>query len=130
MSREEYSTQLVNPAVLTRAQLVDYAISHRSGSRREGYNVKIEKMKEYSSHTTSSQSTAPKKEPYGTLPVQQSTTPAYAAHQPPTSQVVVRNVTQKTDPHLGSNEFYSSMTPGVQILRRYNNLYIPQLPPY
>ena len=127
-----YTTQLVNPAVLTRAQLVDYAISHRSGSRMEGYQVKVEKMREYTSHTSKAvvQPTAKKTEKYGTLPAQQSTTPAYAAHQPPTSQVVVRNVTQKTDPHLGSNEFYSSMVPGVQILRKYNNIFLTRIPPY
>lgn len=116
-----YTSQLVNPAVLTRAQLVDYAISHRSGSRRESYQVKIEKMREYTSHTTS------KKERYGTLPAQQSTTPAYAAHQPPTSQVVIQNITQKTDPHLGSSEFYATLHPGVQIIHRLDTIFIPQL---
>lgn len=69
-------------------------------------------------------------ERYGSLPVNVSTTPAYAAHQPPTSQVVVKGITRKTDPHLGSMEFYTSGMPGTVILRRYNNIFIPQLSPY
>jgi hypothetical protein len=68
-------------------------------------------------------------ERFNTLPMNLSSTPAYASSQPPTSQVVVRSVSQKTDPHLGSNEYYSSGIPGVMILRRYNNIFIPQISP-
>ena len=68
-----------------------------------------------------------KTERYGNLPLVTSTSPAYAAHQPSTSQVVIKSITRKTDPHIGSLEYYSSGLPGIQILRRYNNIFIPQI---
>jgi hypothetical protein len=101
LSNTQMSSQLVNPAVLT---------SHSTPKPyKQMYRARFT-------------------ERYGTLPVSMSTSPAYAAHQPPTSQVAINRITRNTDPHLGSLEYYSSGRPGIQILRRYNNLFIPQIP--
>jgi hypothetical protein len=107
-----YSSQIVNPAV-HRAKAVEYSISHKNGSTR----------------TAPTQSTR-FTERFGSIPSTMSSTPAYAMSQPPTGQVVVSRISPKTDPHLGSVEYYSSTLPGVQILRRYNNVFIPQISPY
>jgi hypothetical protein len=97
-----FSSQLVNPAVLPRAKLVEYAISHKSRPIRS-------------------------QERFDSLPLVTSSVPAYAASQPSTSQVVVQSISRKSDPHIGSNEYYGEKVSGVQILRKYNNIYIPQL---
>jgi hypothetical protein len=102
------SSQLVNPAVL-KAKEVAYAMSHKN------------------THPSKQMYIARFTERYGSLPVQVSSSPAYASHQPPTGQVVVNAIGRKTDPHLGSNEYYTSGVPGVMILRRYNNIFIPQI---
>jgi hypothetical protein len=112
------SSQIVNPAAL-RAKEVEYSISHKNGATRATTRPTHKQM--YYARFT---------ERFGSLPANMSTTPAYAMSQPPTGQVVVNRISQKTDPHLGSTEYYSSTVPGVMILRRYNNIFIPQIPPY
>lgn len=54
----------------------------------------------------------------------------YASEKPTAGEVMIQRISPKTDPNLGSNEYYSSGVPGTMILRRYNNIFIPRLPPY
>lgn len=48
----------------------------------------------------------------------------------PSTHVAVHPITRQTDPHLGSNEFYSDRwEDGVKIIHSMNNIFIPQLAP-
>jgi len=44
------------------------------------------------------------------------------------SRVLVQVIDAHTDPHLGAREMYSERRKGKLVIRRLNNIFIPQIP--
>ncbi len=123
-------SHMVNPAVLKKKETYDEC-NGLAQAMSEDYRS-LNSSRSNVSKTKSSKSNT--SERYSAAEVYRSTNDVkatvYASEKPPAGQVTIQRLSPKTNPNVGSNEYYKSGVPGTMILRRYNNIFIPMLAPY